>query len=123
MELTPTPALHIILGIFIHLLKAREKVIGEHKRVLQEFAICHNCMRELYWSKTFEGNECAKLMTMLYSSTVVEPLLTHPGIEGNIEAINMLNSVRVNVFGNILHENWNNIIDQIMLAYGCVPGI
>ena len=35
----------------------------------------------------------------------------------------MLNSVRVNVFGNILHENWNNIIDQFVLAYGRAPGI
>ena len=62
-------------------------------------------------------------MTKISSSTDVEPFLIHPGIEANIEAINMLNSVRVNVFGNILHENWNNIIDQFVLAYGRAPGI
>ena len=123
MELTPKPSLHIILGIFIHLRKAREEIIGEHRRVLQEFAIRHNCMRESYWSKTFEGNECAKLMTMISSSTDVEPLLTHPSIEANIEASNMLSSERVNVYGDILHENWNNIIDQFVLAYGRAPGI
>ena len=123
MKLTPPPTLHILLGIFNHIWKAIEEISAEHRRVLQEFAMRHSCMRESYWSKTFEGNECAKLMTKISSSTDVQPLLTLPGIEAHIEAIKKFNSVRVNVFGNILHENWNDIIDKFVLAYGRIPGI
>ena len=62
-------------------------------------------------------------MTKISSSTDVEPLLTLPGIEAHIEAISMFKRLRVNVFSNIHHENWNNIIDQFVLVYGRVPGI
>ena len=44
MELAPTPALHIILGISNHLWIAKEEIIGGHRRVLQEFTIRHNCI-------------------------------------------------------------------------------
>ena len=47
IELTTPPALHTILGISNQLWKAREDISGEHRRVLQEFAIRHNCQRHL----------------------------------------------------------------------------
>ena len=123
MKLTPPPALHILLGIFNHLWKAIEGISGEHSRVLQDFAMQHNCMRESYWSKTFEGNECARLMTKISSSKDVDPLLTLPGIETHIRAIQAFNNVRVHVFGNVLHANWKNMINDFALAYECIPGI
>ena len=29
---------------------------------LHDFVRKHNCVKESYWGKTFEGNECVKLM-------------------------------------------------------------
>ena len=84
MRMTPPPAFHIILRVFNHLWKAIEEISDEHRRLLQEFAIRHNCMRKSYWSKKFEGNECAKLMTTISYSTDVEPQFTLPGFEAHI---------------------------------------
>ena len=65
LKITPPPVLHIMLGIFNHIWKNIENLSEEHERVLHEFAMRHNCVKESYWGKTFEGNECVKLMNKL----------------------------------------------------------
>ena len=56
-----------MIGIFNHIWKSIEDQSEHHKRVCHEFALKYNCVRESYYSKSFEGNECAKLMTKINS--------------------------------------------------------
>ena len=64
---SPPPALHIMLGIFNQLWKLIEYTSEKNKKLFHEFAILHSCTKETYFGKTFEGNECAKLLTKISS--------------------------------------------------------
>ena len=78
-----------MLGAFNHIWKAIENLSEHHKKVCHEFALKHNCVRESYHGKTFEGNECAKLMTKIHSE---KELCLHnlSDIESHIEIIKKL---------------------------------
>ena len=97
LSITPPPALHIKLGIFNHIWKNIEKISEDHQNTCKEFAIRHNCMREKYWGKTFEGNECAKLMNKIESGCT--QLSTLLGTRYHIGALEKFNNVRKRVFG------------------------
>ena len=61
-------------------------------------------MREEYWGKTFEGNECAKLMNKIESDCT--QLSTLPGTRYHIDALKKFNNVRKQVFGKELCVTW-----------------
>ena len=58
LKITPPPSLHIMLGVFNHIWKGIENTSDHHMEICHEFAMRYNCVRESYWGKTFEGNEC-----------------------------------------------------------------
>ena len=57
LRLIPPPSLHLMLSIFDHIWKAMDAKSEEHKIILHDFTIRHNCTCKSYWSKTFEGNK------------------------------------------------------------------
>ena len=58
LKITPPPALHIMLGIFNHIWKGIENISDYHKNTCHDFAVKPHYIKESYWGKTFEGNEC-----------------------------------------------------------------
>ena len=98
LNLSSPPSLHLMLGIFNHIWKAMEKKSEEHKRILHEFAIRHSCVRESYWSKTFEGNECSKLIRKLTTEDQVEDVFNLSDIHLHLDAIKKFNEVKTKFF-------------------------
>ena len=115
LELSPPPVLHILLGIFNHIWKNIESISSIHKKALQDFAISNNCMKESYWGKTFEGNECSKLMNKI--STSATPLSNLPGVENHISAIKAFNDVRNDIFGTELKSGWKDSLENFCKSY------
>ena len=60
LKITHSPTLHVFLGIFNQICKAIEQIFEEIKYQLNLFAKKHDCLRESYFEKTFEGSECSK---------------------------------------------------------------
>ena len=121
LKLSPPPTLHILLGIFNHIWKNIESMSTDHEKVLQDFAISNNCMKESYWGKTFEGNECAKLMNRI--STSDTPLSNLSGVENHITAIKAFNEVRNNVFGTELKSGWKESLKNFRKSYSTIKNI
>ena len=121
LSITPPPALHIMLGIFNHIWKNIEKISDEHQNICKEFAIRHNCMREEYWGKTFEGNECVKLMNKIESDCTQLSYL--PGTKYHIGALKKLNNLRKQVFGTELGVTWQMSLREFEVAYTKIPNI
>ena len=80
LQISPPPSLHIMLGVFNHIWKSIENISDQYQEICHEFAKRHNCVRESYWRKTFEGNEYVKLLTKIDSEEVY-PLLNLPGLK------------------------------------------
>ena len=70
----------------------------ENKRACHDFAKKHSCVRESYFNKTFEGNECSKLLSKIYSSDDIFSGLI--GLEHHIKAIKMFAVVKEKCFSN-----------------------
>ena len=105
LKITPPPALHIMLGIFNHIWKGIEDISEHHKNVCHEFAQRYNCVRESYHGKSFEGNECAKLMTKILNDEG-SCLVNLYDSKHHIEVIKKLNTLRKQVIGTKLEPGW-----------------
>ena len=110
LELSPLLALHILIGVFNHIWKNIESVSEKHKRTLHQFALSQNCVKETYWIKTFEGNECANFIKKTLD-------LSNVGIKPQIDAIDIFDDLRNKVFGVELHKDWDDI------TYDKIPNI
>ena len=121
LSITPPPALHIMLGIFNHIWKNIENISEEHKNSCKEFALRHNCMREDYFGKTFEGNECTTLMNKIESDCTQLSYL--PSTRYHIDAMKKLNNVRKQVFGTELGSTWKTSLREFEVAYRNIPNI
>ena len=44
-EITLSPVLHIMLGVFNHIWKNMENISEDNKKVLHDFAMKHNCIK------------------------------------------------------------------------------
>ena len=120
-KITPPPALHIMLGVFNHIWKNMEAISKEHEKVLHDFARKHNCVKESYWGKTFEGNECVKLMKKI---TFEDELLSNiTEIKHHIKAITIFNNLRIQMFGTTLQQGWEKTMSEFNKAYQSIPGI
>ena len=51
LKITPPPELHLMAGIFNHILKGMEDIYEYHKNACHEYALNHNCIRESYHAK------------------------------------------------------------------------
>ena len=90
LRIAPPPGLHIMTGQFNHIWKEIEQKSELHQQLCHEFALKNNCVRESYHGKTFEGNECAKLMDKIDSGE--ECCLSKlTDIECHIESIKQFN--------------------------------
>ena len=121
LKLTPPPILHIMLGIFNHLWKNMEKKSEEHESALHNFALKHNCVRDSYHGKTFEGNECAKLMSKITPKDEFLSNLTD--IEHHLEALKILNNLRKQMFGTTLIQGWKKLLSEFNNIYILIPNI
>ena len=121
LKITPPPILHIMLGVFNHIWQNMEKISNDHENPLQNFALKHNCVREAYHGKTFEGNECAKLMNKI---TADDDLLSNlKGIERHIKALQILNNLRKQMFGTTLIQGWKTSLIEFNKVYQNIPNI
>ena len=98
LKLSPPPSLHLMLGIFKHIWKSMDAKSEENKRILHEFAIRNNCTCESYWSKTFEGNECSKLIRKLTTEDQAEEVFNLSDIHLHLDAIKKFNEVKTKFF-------------------------
>ena len=122
LKITPPPALHILIGIFNHIWKGITDLSEHHEEVCHQFALKYNCVRESYHGKTFEGNECTKLMSKIISGE--DSSLTNlSNTEHHIEAIKKFNILRKQVFGLHLEAGWNQSLNDFMFAYKKIPNI
>ena len=110
-----------MLGIFNHIWKNIESISEEHQNICKEFAIRHNCMREEYWGKTFEGNECATLMNKIESDCTQLSYL--PGTRYHIDALKKFNNLRKQVFGTEQGVTWETSLREFEVAFTNIPNI
>ena len=90
LRIAPPPGLHIMKDQFNHIWKEIEQQFELNQQLSHEFALKNNCVRESYHGKTFEGNECAKLMDKIDSGE--ECCLSKlTDIECHIESIKQFN--------------------------------
>lgn len=122
LKITPPPSLHIMLGVFNHLWKGITIISDAHNNICHEFAMRHNCVRESYWGKTFEGNECVKLLTKIELESE-SFLLSLPGAETHIEALCKFNVFRKLAFGNNLQTGWKESLNEFEGIYKRIPFI
>ena len=122
LQVTPPPALHIMIGVFNHIWKAIENKSEQHGQICQDFAMQNNCVRENYHGKVFEGNECQKLMKKIdcNGETILSGL---PGVQQHLNAIKDLNVVRINLFENNLGLEWEIALQNFELSYLKIPDI
>ena len=109
-----------MLGIFNHIWKNIENISEENENICKEFAVRHNCMREEYWGKTFEGNECVTLMNKIENYCTQ---LSFPSTRYHIDALKKLNNVTTQVFGTELGSRWKTSLREFELAYTKIPNI
>ena len=121
LKITPPPMLHILLGVFNHIWKNMENISELHKQVLHDFAIRHNCIKESYWGKTFEGNECTKLMNNIAADDKL--FYNLPNIKTHITALKIFNNLRIQMFGMTLHHGWKNTLAEFEQSYKKIPNI
>ena len=122
LKITPPPSLHIMLGVFNHIWKGIENTSDHHMEICHEFAMRYNCVRESYWGKTFEGNECVKLLNKIDSEDV-SPLLNLPGTKTYIKALQKFNSLRKLAFGTKLESGWKISLNEFACVYKSIPNI
>ena len=72
-------------------------------------------MREEYWGKTFEGNECVKLENKVESDCTELSYL--PGTKYHIDALKKFNNLRKQVFGTELGVTWHQKFKPIFQRY------
>ena len=89
-----------MLGVCNHIWKNMVNISDENEKVLHNFAMKHNCVKESYHGKTFEGNDCSKLMAKIGEEDELLPNLT--AIEHHIKAFKILNKLRIQMFGTPL---------------------
>lgn len=122
LRITPPPSLHMLLGIFNHIWKDITNISDLHSNVCHEFAMRHNCVREEYWGKTFEGNECVKLLTNIEKDNQ-SLQLSLPGAETQIEALRKFNVFRTLAFGNTIQPGWKDSLNEFDSAYKNISSI
>ena len=122
LKTTPPPSLHILLGIFNHIWKNITSISDHHNNICQEFAMRHDCVRESYWGKTFEGNECVKLLTNIEKENR-SLRLSLPGADTHIEALRKFNVLRKLAFGNTIDAGWKISLNEFACAYKSIIGI
>ena len=77
-------------------------------------------MKESYFGKTFEGNECSKLMTKICDDKFN---INIPALKNHLIAIKKFNDVRKKMLGNELKKGWEQSIKDFHKAYNEVPKI
>ena len=122
LKTTPPPSLHILLGVFNHIWKDITSISDQHSDICHKFAMSHNCVQESYWGKTFEGNECVKLLTHIEIEHEFL-LLSLPGAENHIEALRKFNILRKLAFSNIIDPSWKKSLNEFACAYNNISGI
>ena len=78
-------------------------------------------MIEEYWGKTFEGNECTKLMKKIESAST--QLSDLPGTRWHIDALKKFNNLRKQLFGTELGVTWEKSLREFKVAYTNIPNI
>ena len=64
-----------------------------------------NYIKESYWGKTFEGNECVKLLNRINREEGYQ-LSNLPDTSYHIYELNKFNNLRIQVFGTELDVGW-----------------
>ena len=109
-------------GIFNHIWNGMQNVSEYHENACHEFALKHNCIRESYHGKTFEGNECGKLMTKIDSDEGLY-LANIPEFEHHIQSIKEFNTLRKKAFGAQLKPGWKISLEKFDISYRKIPNI
>lgn len=119
MQISPIPSLHILIGIFNHIWKAMENTSQECKDACHKFALENNCIKEDYWGKTFEGNECVKLMKNISHKSFQDYLQIKP----HVNALQKFNILRKSVFGNTVSPDWHESYINFCAFFQEIPNI